>query len=63
MTHTEMLKSLIDCVDRFSEAQMKYEKQVGGGAAQKKKNQLFKEMKQRFVEMNNASFNIKQFLK
>lgn len=63
MTDKQMILTLIDCIEKVSAAKEKYVKHPGGGASQKIKNKLAKELSIRFSEMNNAVFNIKQLLK
>jgi hypothetical protein len=63
MTHTEMLKSLIGCAERYRKAQKEYWAHPGGGASQKIRNKLKKEMVSLGRQLDNAVFNINQFLK
>ena len=63
MIHSEMLRTLIDCYENMKSAKEKYEKHPGGGASQKIKNQLAKELRIKNAELDNSVFNIKQLLK
>ncbi len=63
MTHTEMLKKLIDSVEAMTKAKDKYNNHRFSGNSQKIKKQLFKEYNQKWMEMNNAVFNIKQLIR
>lgn len=63
MTDTQMLKSLINASERMFEAKAKYEKHPGGGASQKIKNKLAKELNISYQELNNLTFNLKQLIK
>jgi hypothetical protein len=63
MTHTVMLKKLIEAGEGMREAQKKYENHPGGGVSQVMKNRLRREYESRRQQFDNTIFNIKQFLK